>query len=462
MKKIWIVMIALLSLGLVAAAGYYGFDSSQPKAVSTPQPPTTIPVTVCDVEQTITAPGSLVNTRETKLEIPFTGKLAEISVRPGDRVSAGQVLARLDDAAQYDADIAAANLEVLKARTALDALYADAPLKAAQAQLAVAEAQKALEEAQKERDRLDYPRASAAMIDEAKARLVLAHTRLDMAQSVYNDLSELSAEDPERAAALLDLSNAQREYMNAVAVVNWYIGNPSQTEIAETDAQLAVAEATLAQAQATLNAITDGPDALAVALAEATLADAEARLATAQNVLTQLEITAPFDGVILEVSARTNETIPGATAIFVINDPLSVEVETTVIEEDLPYVAVGQPAEVYFDALPGEIITGTVTRIVPKRAAGDRPLYYVYLALEKVPPALTAGMSADSSIVIAQRPGVLCLPRALAQAAADGTATVEVWSNWSKQKRTIEVGLRGDTYVEILSGLKEGELVVAK
>lgn len=71
-------------------------------------------------------------------------------------------------------------------------------------------------------------------------------------------------------------------------------------------------------------------------------------------------------------------------------------------------------------------------------------------------------MSADASIVIAQRQDVLCLPRALAQAAADGSASVEVWSSWTKQKRTIQVGLRGDSYVEILSGLEEGELVVSR
>ena len=48
------------------------------------------------------------------------------------------------------------------------------------------------------------------------------------------------------------------------------------------------------------------------------------------------------------------------------------------------------------------------------------------------------------------------------KASASGSAVVEVWANWQKEKRTVKVGLRGDTYVEILSGLKEGEQVVAR
>jgi multidrug efflux pump subunit AcrA (membrane-fusion protein) len=48
------------------------------------------------------------------------------------------------------------------------------------------------------------------------------------------------------------------------------------------------------------------------------------------------------------------------------------------------------------------------------------------------------------------------------RARSDGTAKVEVWANGQVEERTIQVGLRGDVYVEILDGLREGEQVVAQ
>jgi RND family efflux transporter MFP subunit len=449
-------------VAIISAAGYFGFRSSPEQVDVIPEAPPTIPVTICDVEQTITAPGELINKNEAHIEMPFTGRLASVYVEAGDAVKTGDVLARIDNQEDYEAAVAAANLEVLKAKAAMDELLASAPLETAEARLALVEAQSALAEAQKDRTRLDYPRASAATIDEAKARLALAENMLEIAQTEYNNLSELPFEDPLRAAARLRLSAAQREYDNALATVNWYLGKSNEGEIALADAELALAQARLDQAQAAWEALQTGEQSLAFTLSEAQLTDAQAKLAIAEQALSQLTIKAPFDGVILESSAVAGETIPANSSIFTLNDPQAVEVETTVIEEDLPYVEVGQPAQVYFDALPEETIGGTISRIVPKRAPGDRPLYYVYILLDHVPPKLLAGMSADASITIAGKENVLCLPRAVAQVAADGTSTVEVWNGMAKEKRVIEVGLRGDTNVEVLTGLQEGELVVAK
>jgi multidrug efflux pump subunit AcrA (membrane-fusion protein) len=72
------------------------------------------------------------------------------------------------------------------------------------------------------------------------------------------------------------------------------------------------------------------------------------------------------------------------------------------------------------------------------------------------------GMTVDASIIVAQRTGVLQLPRALVRAGADGTAQVDVWADARVEKRTVQIGLRGDVYVEILAGLREGEQVVGQ
>ena len=69
-------------------------------------------------------------------------------------------------------------------------------------------------------------------------------------------------------------------------------------------------------------------------------------------------------------------------------------------------------------------------------------------------------MTVDSSIIIEEKKNALCLPRTLVRASSGAEAFVEVWNGITKESREIELGLRGDVFIEILSGLEEGEKVV--
>ena len=71
-------------------------------------------------------------------------------------------------------------------------------------------------------------------------------------------------------------------------------------------------------------------------------------------------------------------------------------------------------------------------------------------------------MTADASIIIARQTDVLRLPRAVARARTDGTAEIKVWREGQIETRNVKVGLRGDVYVQILEGLREGEEVLGQ
>jgi multidrug efflux pump subunit AcrA (membrane-fusion protein) len=415
MKRVWIILGSLLAAAVIGTAGYLGFRSSQPQAEQTPQAPETVKVAVCDVTQTVTAPGNAVNARELLMRLPFSAKVTGVPVRPGNLVQAGDPLVELDPA--------------------------DVALAVAQAQVDLASARAALQAANRYRSNLDYPRASDLTRAQAEARYASAQQLLANAQAAYDATSGLGEADPARLAALDALAAARHERDQALANLNWFTGKPSSQEISAAEATLALAQARLEQAQ-------------------------EALAQLEQMFITEAGITAslksPSSGVVLDVLVQPGETAGAGVVLIKLADPLQVEVRVTVLEEDYPFVQVGQRVELYFDALPDAQALGTVDRILPLRAPGDRPLYYVYIRLDEVPAHLVDGMTADASIVIAERSQVLCLPRALVRAASGPTAGVTVWNGQTTETRQIQVGLRGDVYIEILSGLEAGEQVVTR
>jgi HlyD family secretion protein len=132
-----------------------------------------------------------------------------------------------------------------------------------------------------------------------------------------------------------------------------------------------------------------------VALAEARIANAEAQLGAAQALLADLELLAPFEGVISEVQINASEWVGPGSAVMLIADLGHLQVETTDLGEiDVAQIVVGDSAIVTFDALPELALEGTVVSIAPKAAEGAGVNYPVILELSEIPAALRWGMTA--------------------------------------------------------------------
>jgi RND family efflux transporter MFP subunit len=216
-------------------------------------------------------------------------------------------------------------------------------------------------------------------------------------------------------------------------------------------------------AQAAYQKALEGPTAEDIAVAQANVDSAQAALDQAKLKLKNAQLLAPFDGVVQDVRAEEGDTLSAGAPLIQLTDLKALEARSTVTEEDYPLTQVGQSAQLYFDSQPDLVVTGTVTEIVPLRdASSTSPIYPVYIALDDVPDGLAPGMTVDGSILIAKRSNVLRLPRALVHARSDGTAQIQVWANGKTETRTIKTGLRGDHYIEILSGVSEGEQVVSR
>lgn len=415
MKRIWIVLAVLLVVGLTITFGLLGYRSSQQEVEEPAAAPETVPASLCDVTQTVTAPGSVISMGGMRVWMPITARVEAVAVQPGDSVQAGQALIGLDPV--------------------------DVSLAVAQARVNLAQAAQELADATRARNGLTAPRGSSLTREQAGLHYASALKQYAAAEQAYRDASGIPESDPRRLAALDMLLAARRERDRALADMNWLNGQPSANELLAAEAELGLAQARMD-------------------LAQETLALLEAAFVTPQGISATLR--APSGGTIVEVNVGSGETAAGGTLLLSLVAPDQVEVQVSILEEDYPFVEIGQRVELYFDALPEAIGVGAVDRILPMRLPGDRPLYRVFITLDDVPEHLVDGMTADASIVIAERSGVLCLPRALVRASSGPSAAVTVWNGQTTETRQIELGLRGDVYIEILSGLAAGELVVTR
>jgi len=435
MKKNIITRHTLLALGLI-----FILAACSPAAEETTTPE---PVAI-DFSPIVSATGVVVPKQEALLSVSAGGVVEDVFVEDGDQVTSGQVLVQLEGTEQQTAAVSAAALELTNAQIALDKLYKDTELQAAQALRSAETAEKALEDlnnrelqealarqavadAQKAIDttgrnaRYSVSTASQADIDAQKAQVVLARDALDKANEDFEPHANKPEDNLTRAHFLARKAAAQQVYDNAVRQLNAMEGTSSEVDINVAEAEYITAQASLLQAQRDLERVMDGPDPGEVALleaqienghrdyeilsagpdpddvavAEARLTNAEAQLAAAEEFLADLELKAPFDGVISAVHVNPSEWVAPGSPVLLIADLNNLQVETTDLSEiDVAQISLGDSATVTFDALPELVLDGTVTSIAPKADEGSGVNFPVVIELSEIPPALRWGMTA--------------------------------------------------------------------
>ena len=356
MKKAYsiVLWLVLVMAGLVLA-GCSGVVQGQ----STDAEPTLAPVVSAD---SLMAEGKVVPLQSAALSFSTSGVVAEVLVKQGETVQAGQPLLRLKGNEQLEAKIASAEFEVLTAQQSLDDLVENLDLRRAEAKMEIAEARKELDKAQKRATSKDFVRGSQDQIDTAEANLLLAQRDFEDTEELYNGVR--GGNEVSEADALTLLAAARQRRDSAQANLNYLRLKPNPLDVAQLDAQLALAEAKLASAEQKLERIKDGPDAEQVTLAEARLKNAKIQQAAAQSSLKDLELTAPFDATVISVDATPGTFVQPGAAMLQLADVANWLVETTdLTERDIATIRMGMPATVRFDALPDVELIGRVERI---------------------------------------------------------------------------------------------------
>ncbi len=353
-----------------------------------------------DIQQKVLATGtvSLKTGAEVKIGARISGQLEQLLVKIGDKVKAGDLIAVIEH-------------EDLLARVS----RFEADLRS--------------EEAKLEKIRSEGPleiRKDKASIEELNIQLQLTEKNLKR-----------------------NLELSQKGFVSASAV-----------DEAEEKVQVLKSKIKLAQEELNLQSAKLDND---IRLAEAGVAKAEANLREERTSLSYAEITATINGVVAFVSTQEGETVVAslnAPTFVTLIDLSKLEVTVFVDETDIGRVETGQEAVFTVDAYSDIFFKGTVREIHPKAVIKDNVVNYeVILEIDpKNLSSLRPEMTANVVVTTDTRKNVLAIPKEAVKKKGKESFTI-VNLNGKVIEEPITTGWRDGGFIEVMSGLKENDLV---
>ena len=349
------------------------------------------------IAQAILANGHFTAQSEQELVARDPLVIKEVLVEAGDRVREGQVLAIVDTAG-FEAEKQAAMAELTAINAQQATLEATLPLQQAQAESQLAAAQQSLEQAKQEAQ---------------------AMTELYEAGAV-------SKMDRQRAESALAASLAQAQAAKA--------------QLAQIRSQAALIEQYREQAQAL-----------------------SSRLSLLEEKLEYYQMKASEAGQVVEVYAQAGAVVGVGTPLFLLTIP-NLVVKAEVLAQDAPDLALGQKAVISGEVLGEDELTGTLTQIHPQAVEKLSELGVlqrrvpIEITLDKNPTDMRPGYPVEVEIITAETTG-LALPRE-AVFTLDGDDKTFVIQNGRAVLTSVEIGLEGEDFLEVLAGVESGDTVI--
>lgn len=357
-RRRWVAIVGACLVVALVAAGVWVWRDRRADA-RTAAEPSTVTVTLEPYRVTVAGPGTLEAVRSLKVTSEAAGTVLEL-VDVGERVAAGQVVARLDPE-PFERAVQEAELALEKARANLAGL---------------------------EVDQVDSSGDRTQSVAEAEQRVAAAQRAVDEAQGRRDLVTELHAIGSESAEAVRAAENA--------------------LQAARED--LAGAQSALARARESRD-LQGASDAQQRRDAELAVAQAELDLEDARDALGAVAVTAPFAGVVADVVATEGAFVAGEGALLTLIDDATLALPVQIDETEIGPVEVGQTAEVALDAVPGATFAGTVTAIAPvAQIESNIPVFYVTVTLENPELRMRPGMTAEADIAVETYEAVATVP----------------------------------------------------
>jgi membrane fusion protein, copper/silver efflux system len=174
------------------------------------------------------------------------------------------------------------------------------------------------------------------------------------------------------------------------------------------------------------------------------------------------EILAPLTGTVVEHDLYEGQYVTMGQKLFEIADFSIMWFQFRAYEQDMPWIKVGESVDVTTPSVPGKVFTGKITFIDPSFEEATRSTK----VRVEIPNPATAGrheilyrLYADGAVKV-EAPEVLAVPRAaVIQTGPEAVVYVDRGGG-AYARNVVKTGRRGDTLVEILSGIKSGDRVV--
>jgi len=221
---------------------------------------------------------------------------------------------------------------------------------------------------------------------------------------------------------------------------------------ADNSLELALRELQLAQAPARSEDIAGQ---------QARVTQAQAQLDGKQVSLGKTVLTSPIYAIVTRQDAKVGQSVTAQVPLVTLISSSQYEMEANVPEADIARLKVGQTAKVTLDAYSSDVVFDAhVTKIDPAETMIDGvPTYKVTFQFDKKDERLRSGMTANLDVLTEQKENVLAVP-SRAVYSRDGKKYVRKYVHSTFVETEVVIGIRGsDGYVEVLSGLSEGELV---
>jgi HlyD family secretion protein len=457
MKRWWILSLIVV----VAGGGLYAARSRTRGQAEAPRWRTAT-VTRGNLEVTVSASGSIQPAAQVEVRSRATGVVQEVLVAEGERVTQGQVLVQIDDP-----DAAAA---VRNAQAALAGAFARLRRVEAQRRALMAQDTAQIRQARASLDaanarlaqllagpRPEVVAQAEAAVRAAEATLALAQRNHQRNEQLFGD-GFISQQQVDQSKAELD--QAQANHRSALEQLQLVKAGVTAEEIAEARAAVRQAEAALTQAQA--GRLEDPVRRQDIAAARAEVAQARSTLANAEARVAETRIRAPIAGIVVVRSVEVGQSVigsaSGGTAVLTLAVDRPLLANVMVDEADIAQIRSGLVAEVRTEGLAGETFTGSVRAISPTAQTVNNVVQYeVTVMVDDPQRRLRFGMTVEAEFILLRREGVLLIPR---EALRGGQATAVLMANGEQLvPRLVRVGGTDGRMVEIIEGLREGEVV---
>ncbi len=263
------------------------------------------------------------------------------------------------------------------------------------------------------------------------------------------DLTENSANEDKVSSTDKDdldakISSVNSEYGDVVSAIQTI----SSTKV---DNQKAISTAR-SQVSEIENKLTEEGNGLY----QARVKEAQAKISLLENEIQEASLRSPSEGQITEVQKETGEIVQAGETVFSFLPSAPFQIKVDIYEGDIIDVEVGDPVRISLVAFEDKIVGGEVLSVNPAEKVVDDVVYYeTTIGFKESIEGIKPGMTADIVIETNKKEDVILVP----EEAVD-ESKVRVFQSGEIEEREIETGIEGDDFIEVITGLEEGEKVV--